>query len=126
MNRLAKHLTENGISYTLVGDYYIPDIQLPADEEPHYGRYGRLRAAYLQEHRPALYQELLMDGKLVAHLNATDDAANERRDNITCRMAQSQHIDEGLKARDQLGWVRSMNAIRATAEELILAELIYS
>ena len=74
---------EMGGTYTLGADgMYYPDLELPADEEPRYGKYGRMHRDYIKEHRPWLYTELLMDGKLVSHLNAIDDQAHERKEQI--------------------------------------------
>lgn len=103
-----------------------PDLILPEEEEPHYGKYGRMRKAYLKEHRNGLYSSLLLSGKLVEHLNEIDDSAHERMELLVRQMAERQHIDETLKARDQMGWVGAMNNIRNAAEEIVLSELIYS
>lgn len=117
---------ELGGTYTLGEDgMYYPDLELP-EEEPHYGKYGRMRKAYLQEHRKGLYTELLLTGKLVEHLNEVDDIANERMQLLTRQMAEKQHVDEALKARDQLAWVGAKNNIHNAAEEIVLNELIYN
>lgn len=117
---------ELGGTYTLGEDgMYYPDLELP-EEEPHYGKYGRMRKAYLQEHRKGLYTELLFTGKLVEHLNKVDDTANERMQLLTRQMAEKQHVDEALKAHDQLAWVGAKNNIHHAAEEIVLSELIYN
>lgn len=117
---------ELGGTYTLGEDgMYYPDLELP-EEEPHYGKYGRMRKAYLQEHRKGLYTELLFTGKLVEHLNEVDDTANERMQLLTRQMAEKQHVDEALKVRDQLAWVGAKNNIHNAAEEIVLSELIYN
>lgn len=117
---------ELGGTYTLGEDgMYYPDLEL-SEEEPHYGKYGRMRKAYLQEHRKWLYTELLLTGKLVEHLNEVDDTANERMQLLTRQMAEKQHVDETLKARDQLAWVGAKNNIHNAAEEIVLNELIYN
>jgi hypothetical protein len=116
-----------GGTYTLGEDgMYYPDLTLPDDEKPRYGRYGRLRKAYLQEHRKGLYSRLLLTGKLVAHLNEIDDEANAKTELLVKQMAERQHIDEALKARDQMAWVGAMNNIRNAAEEIVFSELIYA
>lgn len=118
---------EMGGTYTLGADgNYYPNLTLSEEEEPHYGKYGRMRKAYLQEHRKGLYTELLFTGKLVEHLNEVDDTANERMQLLTRQMAEKQQVDEALKARDQLGWVGAMNNIHNVAEEIVLNELIYN
>ena len=84
-----------------------------------------MRHTYLREHKKAYYTTLLFDGKLVAHLNEIDDAANTRMDLLTKQMAKSQGIREALKAQDQMAWVGAMNNIRNAAEEIVLYEIIY-
>ena len=116
-----------GGTYTLGADgMYYPNLELPEEETPRYGKYGRMRRTYLREHKKAYYTTLLFDGKLVAHLNEIDDAANDQMEIITKQMAKAQGVTEALKAKDQMAWVRAMNNIRNAAEETILTELIYS
>lgn len=87
-----------GITYTLAEDgMYYPDLKLPEDETPHYGKYGRMRKAFLQEHQQGLYMELLMNGKLVKYLNEVDDEANEQVELIIRQMAEKQGVNEALK-----------------------------
>ena len=118
---------EMGGTYTLGEDgMYYPNLELPVEEEPHYGKYGRMRKAYLQEHHKGLYTELLFAGKLVEHLNEVDDTANERMQLLTRQMAEKQHMDEALKECDQLAWVGAKNNIHNAAEEIVLNELIYN
>ena len=112
------HLGEDGM--------YYPDLELPKEEAPRYGKYGRMRHAYLREHRNAYYTGLLLSGKLTSHLNEIDEAANTQMELITKQMAKSQGITEALKAQDQLAWVGAMNNIRNVAEEIVLSELIYN
>ncbi len=105
---------------------YYPDIILPEDEKPRYGKYGRMRKAYLMEYRQALYRELLLDGKLVKHLNEIDEVAHNRVDLIVRQMAEWQGIDGAMKAREQLKWVQLMKNCKNTAEEIVMNELIYN
>ena len=117
---------EMGGTYTLGADgMYYPDLALP-EEEPHYGKYGRMRLYHLKEHRKVLYNTLLLDGKLVEHLNEVDDTANQRMALLTLQMKELQGVNEALKARDQMAWVGAMNNIRNAAEEFVLSELIYN
>ena len=115
-----------GGTYTLGADgMYYPNLELPEEETPRYGKYGRMRHTYLREHKKAYYTTLLFDGKLVAHLNEIDDAANSQMELITKQMVKNQGITEALKAQDQMAWVGAMNNIHSAAEEIVLSELIY-
>ena len=116
---------EMGGTYTLGEDeMYYPDLEL-SEEEPHYGKYGRMRKAYIKEHRPWLYAELLFGGKLVSHLNSIDDTAHQRMELLIQQIQEQQGVNEELKSRDQMGWVGACNNIRNAAEEIVLNELIY-
>ena len=116
---------QNGGTYMQVGDYYIPDLK---DEEPgHYsiGKYGRMRKRYLQAHRPILFLELTLSGKLYQHLAETDHACKERVELIIRQMKGREGVTEALKAVDQIEWIRRMNSIRNRAEEIVLNKLVY-
>lgn len=126
MKELAPRITENGIDYILIGDYYYPDLKLPEDEEPHYGKYGRMRLKYLKNHRKGLYSAFRLEGRLVAHLNEIDDNANEQMDILVQQMAKQQGVTEIMKSEDWLGWLGKMNNIRQCAEEIILVEMIFA
>ncbi len=126
MTRFPKEMTENGIHYTLHGDYYFPDLDLPDSPRQAIGRYGRMRKAYLEEHRPGLYERLLLSGKLYDHLAETDQVCRDRMEQIITRMAKAEGINEQLKASDQLGWVSRINSIHQSAEEIILDELVFA
>ena len=115
---------KNGMSYTLHGDYYLPDLVL-REEEPTYGKYGMLRKQFLKEHRSARYQYLLLIGKLNEHLNQTDQEAREQVETFMEQMTEKQGVTEELKAQDQMEWVRLMNNIKASAEEIVLKNMIY-
>ena len=124
---MASLFEEIGGTYPLGADgMYYPNLELPEEETPRYGKYGRMRHTYLREHKKAYYTTLLFDGKLVAHLNEIDDAANAQMELITKQMAKSQGVTEVLKAQDQMAWVGAMNNIRNAAEEIVLCEVIYS
>lgn len=123
---MASLSPEMGGTYTLGADgMYYPNLELPEEETPRYGKYGRMRHTYLREHKKAYYTTLLFDGKLVAHLNEIDDAANAQMMQLTKQMAKAQGVTETLKAQNQMAWVGAMNNIRNAAEEIILSELIY-
>ena len=115
---------KNGMSYTLHGDYYLPDLVL-REEEPTYGKYGMLRKQFLKEHRSARYQYLLLIGKLNEHLNQTDQEAREQVETLMEQMTEKQGVTEELKAQDQMEWVRLMNNIKASAEEIVLKNMVY-
>ena len=115
---------KNGMSYTLHGDYYLPDLVL-REEEPIYGKYGMLRKQFLKEHRSAGYQYLLLTGKLNEHLNQIDQEAREQVETLMEQMTEKQGVTEELKAQDQMKWVRLMNNIKASAEEIVLKNMIY-
>ena len=124
---MKKHIYDesNGLSYTLHGDYYLPDLEIN-EEEPTYGKYGIMRKTYLKEHRPAMYSLYMLEDRLTEHLNTVDDEAQERMDILVRQMMERQGITEEMKARDQMEWVRAVNGIRNMAEEIVLKELIYS
>ena len=115
---------KNGMSYTLHGDYYLPDLVL-REEEPTYGKYGMLRKQFLKEYRSARYQYLLLTGKLNEHLNQTDQEAREQVETLMEQMTEKQGVTEELKAQDQMERVRLMNNIKASAEEIVMKNMIY-
>ena len=115
---------KKGMSYTLHGDYYLSDLVLN-EEEPTYGKYGMLRKQFLKEHRSARYQYLLLTGKMNEHLNQTDQEAREQVEMLMKQMAEKQGVTEELKAQDQMKWVRLMNNIKASAEEIVLKNMVY-
>ena len=125
MTNLEKEIIENGIHYTLHGDYYFPDLELPEVSRQAIGHYGRMRLNYLREYRPGLYTRLILSGKLYTHLAEIDRASRHRMEQIIPRMVQAEGIDEKLKAKDQMAWIGRMNNIRQRVEEMVLEELIY-
>ena len=110
------------MTYTRQGDYLIPDLEAP--EAPRIGKYGTMRHSYLRNHHRGIFDGMLLQGTLNAHLEQIDRQANEMMDRLTAQMAQCQGVTEQLKARDQMAWVRAMNNIRASAEEIVTRELI--
>ena len=115
---------KNGMGYTLHGDYYLPDLVL-REEEPTYGKYGMLRKQFLKEHRSARYQYMLLTGKLNEHLNQIDQEVREQVETLMEQMIEKQGVTEELTAQDQMKWVRLMNNIKASAEEIILKNMVY-
>ena len=123
---MEKHVYDekNGLSYTLCGDYYLPDLVLN-EEEPTYGKYGMLRKQFLKEYRPIRYQNLLLSGKLTAHLNQIDQEATEQVEVLMKQMAKKQGVTENLKRRNPMKWIRLMNNVKASAEEIVLKDIVY-
>ncbi len=125
MTILEKEIIENGIHYTLHGDYYFPDLELSEVHHQAIVHYGRMRLNYLREHRPGLYTRLILSGKLYEHLAEIDQTSRRRMEQIIPQMAQAEGVDEILKAKDQMAWVARMNNIRQQAEETLLDELVF-
>ena len=115
---------KNGLSYTLHGDYYLPDLEIN-EEEPTYGKYGIMRKQFLKEHRSARYQYLVLTGKLTEHLNQVDKEAREKVEILMEQMAEQWGVTEELKRQEQMEWVRRMNNIKATAEEMVYKNIIF-
>ena len=124
MKNLKERMTENGMDYVLVGDYYIPDLQLPEENRP-IGIWGRMHKAYLELYHPARYHDLVLSGKLWTYLADLNEQAQNRLDCIIDQMKTAEGITEKLKAQNQIEWVRAMNSIRSWAEEIIRSEMIY-
>ena len=117
---------KNGLWYELQGDYYIPCRTLPTEKEHKpIGLWGQRHKRYLKEYRPALYNALLLSGKLNAYLAGIDQQAKELMDTIIQQMAEAQEITETMKATDQMAWIGKMNNIRVSAKEAVDKELIY-
>ncbi len=116
---------KNGLSYTLHGDYYLPDLEIN-EEEPTYGKYGIMRKQFLKEHRSARYQYLVLTGKLTEHLNQVDKEAREKVEILMEQMVEQWGVTEELKMQDQMEWVRRMNNIKSVAEEMVLRKFIYA
>ena len=115
---------KNGLSYTLHGDYYLPDLVIN-EEETTYGKYGIMRKQFLKEHRSVKYQYLVLTGKLTEHLNQVDKEAREKVEILMEQMAEQWGVTEELKRQDQMEWVRRMNNIKNATEEIALQEIIY-
>ena len=122
MEHLPKKTCENGISYTLVGDYYIPDLQLPEENRP-IGVWGRMHKAYLELYRPSRYNDLILSGKLWTYMADLNEQAQNRLELIIEQLKASEGVTGELKATNT--WVGAMNSIRNRAEGIIKCELIY-
>ena len=115
---------KNGLSYTLHGDYYLPDLEIN-EEEPTYGKYGIMRKQFLKEHRSARYQYLVLTGKLTEQLNQVDKEAREKVEMLMEQMVEQWGVTEELKMHEQMEWVRRKDNIQAIAVEIALKEIIY-
>ena len=125
---MKKHITDEktGISYTLHGDYYLPDLELPAQEEKPIGLWGQRHLQYIREHRKALYTGLFLDGKLNGYLADLNEQAEDMFFRLVKELAEKEGITETLKAENQMLWVQRMNAVRETAMEIVNKDLIYA
>lgn len=117
------HDEQNGLEYVLVGDYYIPTIELPGDDDRPIGKWGRIHRAYLEETNPLLFNHLILTGKLHTYLADLNEQAQNRYRLIVRHMAEVAGVTEDLKRRPQWEWVRAMNSIASRAEEIIRDEL---
>lgn len=114
------------LSYIKNGDYLIPNLSLSQQEQQPLGKYGRMRKQYLQEHRPVLWNTMILSEKLYPHLREVDQTANRRMEQMMEELKKSAGVTEELKASDPMKWVGLMNNLQAQAEEVILRELIFS
>lgn len=128
MNKLANriHDESNGLDYVLVGDYYLPEIQLGNEERRPIGHWGRMHRDYLKEYRHVVYQEMRLSDKLWSYLADLNEQAEERLECIIQQMKEAEGVTEQLKSDNQMLWVGTMNNIRNRAEEIVLSELIYN
>ncbi len=114
------------ISYTKVGDYYIPNLTLPCMKlNGNIGKYGRLRLHYLKKHRKEIYAILLMDDELYEHLISVENNAQDRIKVLINEMCIRENITEKLKEKDQMQWTKMMNNFKNIAEEIVMKELIF-
>lgn len=123
--RKGRQSMENNLTYTMNGDYMIPDLKIEVPEQP-LGKYGRMRQKYLKEHRPILWNQMILEEALFPHLLEIEQAAQSRLEQMMPELASEAGATESLKASDPMKWVGLMNTCKAQAEEVILAELIYA
>ena len=114
------------VTYTMQGDYRLPDLLPPQEQEIRLGKYALLRRRYLKEYRRVTYTNLLTSGKLNEHLLEIEQTVKERLSQIIPQMMEIEGVTEEMKASDQMKWVNLMNNIRASAEEIVLKELVYN
>ena len=122
---MEKYIIQNGIKYELRGEQYYPMLEISEQEEHKIGKYGLLHRDYIKQHKIGIYTTLLTEGKLNIHLHKIDVQANEMIEAIVANLARKRGIDEELKASDALKWIAEMNNIKASAEEIVLREVIY-
>ena len=121
---MEKYITQNGIKYELKGEQYYPMLEITEQKEYSIGKYGQLHLNYIKQHKRGTYTTLLTEGRLNAHLHEIDVQANEMVEAIVANLAKKRGIDEELKASDALKWVAEMNNIKASAEEIVLREVV--
>ena len=124
--KLSIHDEATGLDYVLAGDYYIPAIELPEDDDRPIGKWGRMHRAYLEETNPLLLNHLILTGRLHTYLADLNEQAQNRYRLIIKQMATAEGVTEDLKRQSQWEWVRAMNSIINRAEENIKCELIYA
>ncbi len=112
------------IEYIKCGDYYIPDLKLPEQEILPLGKYGRMRMKYLRENSPYLYNNHFLNGTLNKHCAEVEVKAEARLSELIEAMANAEGVTEALKSSDPMKWVGLMNNIKASAEEIVINELI--
>ena len=127
MTDMKKHIYDesNGLWYELIGDYYIPILTLSSDEQRPLGKWGRMHRDYIKEHRPILFNDLVLGGQLWTYLADLNEQAQERLSLIIDQMKVSEGVTEELKAAGQMAWIGAMNSICNRAEEIVLREMIY-
>lgn len=125
---MEKYIYDNniGLWYELHGDYYLPCLVIPEEEIHPIGIWGRKHQQYLREHRPLVYNDLVLSGRLYSYLADIDTHTRAKLDLLVAQMAEKEGINEQLKAQDQLAWVGAMGSIRNRAEEIINTELIFA
>ena len=114
-----------GGTYTMQGDYCLPNLTLPAEEERPIGVWGQRRLRYLKQHHKILYYNLLTSGKLHSHLADVEEEAQSLFSRLVKEYAEKEGVTEQLKAADQMAWVRKMNNIRERATEIVNAEVVF-
>lgn len=122
---MKERITNNGIDYVLVGDYYISDLKLP-EEERSIGKYGRMHREYLRENHPILFNDLVLSCQLWTYLADINDQAQERLQVIIGQMQKAESVTEKMKEDNQWEWIQRMSSIHNRAEEIALNEIIFS
>ena len=121
---MKNRISSNGMEYILTGEHYIPVLEITKEKRP-IGKYGRMHRNYLKEHRPVIFNDLILSGQFWTYLADLSEQAQSRLEVIIEQMKAVEGVTEELKAADQMVWVRAMNSIRNRAEEIVLRELVY-
>ena len=119
---MENRMNKNGIEYVLAGEYYIPDLKLPAEERP-IGKYGRMHRDYLMEHNPMKFDDLVLEGQLWTYLAELNEQAQSRLQLIISQMQEVESVTEELKEKNQWLWIQRMNSIHNRAEEIVVKEI---
>ena len=114
------------ITYSMVGDYNLPNLKMPEQPNVNLGRWAQMRRSYLRDHHKILYYNLLTKGPLTQHLAEVQQRATEMEETLVRQMAQKEGLTEELKATDMMKWVRLMNNLRNSAQEVVKAEVIFA
>ena len=123
---MKKHIVDRktGISYTLHGEYYLPDLELPNEKRNEIGIWGQRHLRYIREHRKGFYSQLILTGRLNGYLADVDRQAEESFLRMVNEIAEREGVTERLKAEDQMEWVRRMNCVRERAMEIVNEEIL--
>ncbi|MCC8073395.1 MAG: TnpV protein [Clostridiales bacterium] len=116
----------NELTYTMVGDYNLPNLTMPNQPEVSLGIYAQMRKKFLKEHHKVLYYNLLTTGELISHLAETEQRANEMEQTLLKQMAKKEGLTEQMKATDMMNWVRLMNNLRNSVREIVISQVIYA
>ena len=122
---MEKYITKNGIKYELRGEQYYPMLEISKQTNYEIGKYGHLHFDFIKKHRRGTYTTLLTEGRLNEYLHNIDEQAHEEIDLHIVQMAKQMDVTEELKASDPMRWVQKMNNIKASAEEIVLKEVVY-
>ena len=122
---MKERIIENEIEYELRGDIYYPILTIGEQTSYQIGKYGNMHLDFIEKHRKGRYNILLIEGKLNEYLHNIDVEAHEQVERIITRMAEQSGVNEELKASSPLRWIQMMNNIKSSAEEIVLAEVVY-
>ena len=122
---MEKYITKNGIKYELRGEQYYPMLEISEQTNSEIGKYGHLHLDFIKKHRRGTYTTLLTEGRLNQHLHTIDEQAHEQMECYMTQAAERMGVTEELKSANPIRWVAEMNNMKATAEEIVLKEVVY-